>query len=55
VSSTNLFNLVVAKQQNTAEQWIQIEQRVSREIPATVKDLEADLRALMGDVEEPQS
>lgn len=53
VSSANLFNLVIARNQNMAEQWIEIEQRVSMEIPAAMQDLEADLRELMGDEPAP--
>ncbi|WP_406867108.1 hypothetical protein [Paraburkholderia fungorum] len=51
VSSANLFNLVISRQQNMAEKWIEIEQRVSKEVALAMAELERDLRALMGDAE----
>lgn len=52
VSNANLFNMVVADERNphSTAKWIEVHKSVSEDVRGAITKLEAELRALMGDM-----
>lgn len=55
LSSANMYTLVISRHQGMYEQWIDVLDRVTNEVPAAMKLLETDLRALLGDRNEERN
>jgi hypothetical protein len=50
-----MYQLLIAPRPAELAQWIKVYGKVNDKIPPAIAALEAELRALMGDVEEPQT
>jgi hypothetical protein len=55
MSNASMYQLLIAPRPAELAQWIKVYGKVNDKIPPAIAALEAELRALMGDVEEPQT
>ncbi|WP_321846954.1 hypothetical protein [Paraburkholderia bannensis] len=49
LSSANVYTLLISRHQGMHDQWMEVLDRVTKDVPATMKVLEAELRTLLGD------